>query len=218
MQETKPDTAIASSVARALLEIGAVGVRADNPITFKSGIVSPVYVDNRCLPFHPLQWRVIIEGFKSTIEDKTLAFDVVAGVAVGGVPHASALGYALQRPSIFIRPQAKEHGTGKNVEGGDVAGKRVLLVEDLISTGGSSLSAIKHLRDAGAIVDTMLVIVTYDFAEARANFEAAGVTVRALTSFPVILAEGVAMGRISPEEKAAVEDWFFDPRGWASRR
>ncbi|MEJ2229250.1 MAG: orotate phosphoribosyltransferase [Alphaproteobacteria bacterium] len=218
MPETLQNTATASAVARALLEIGAVGVRADNPITFKSGIVSPVYVDNRRLPYHPAQWRVIIEGFKSYIEEQRQAFDVVAGVAVGGVPHASALGYVLQCPSVFIRPQAKEHGTGKHVEGGEVAGKRVLLVEDLISTGGSSLTALKHLRAEGAIADTMLAIVTYDFAEARANFEAAGVIVRSLTTFPAILAEAIKMGRITPDEKATVEDWFADPHGWASRR
>lgn len=216
MPETTAKTAAA--VARALIEIGAVGVRASNPITFKSGIVSPVYVDNRRLPFHPAQWRVIVEGFRSQINDTALAFDVIAGVAVGGVPHASALGYVMQKPSLFIRKEAKEHGTGKRVEGGDVTGARVLLVEDLISTGGSSLSAIEALRAEGGICDTMLAIVTYDFAEARANFAAAGVAALTLTTFPVILAEGVAMGRFTAEERHTVEDWFADPHGWASRR
>jgi orotate phosphoribosyltransferase len=134
------------------------------------------------------------------------------------VPHASALSFVLQRSSVSIRPQAKEHGTGKNVEGGDVKGKRVLLVEDLISTGGSSLSAVQHLRDAGAIVDTMLVIASYDFLHTQANFHAAGVTVHALTTFPVILAEAVATERFTPAEVAAVEDWIADPHGWASQR
>jgi orotate phosphoribosyltransferase len=217
MTETLPNAAQSVAATRALIEIGAVGACLDNPITFKSGIVSPVYVDNRCLPFYPAQWRIIIEEFKNLIEEQHLSFDVVAGVAMGGVPHASALSFVLQRPSVFIRPQAKEHGTGKNVEGGDVKGKRVLLVEDLISTGGSSLSAIEHLRDAGAIVDTMLVIVSYDFLQTRANFKAAGVTVHALTTFPVILAEAVATENFTPAEVAAVEDWIADPHRWASQ-
>src|SRR5689334_11197583 len=117
------------AVARALLEIGAVGFSPNEPIRFKSGILSPVYVDNRKLPYYPQQWGIIIEGFK--LQVKSIHFDVIAGVAVGGVPHSAALGYALQMPSLFVRKEAKEHGKGQRVEGGEVSGKRVLLVEDL---------------------------------------------------------------------------------------
>src|SRR5262245_62097897 len=106
-------------VARALLEIEAVGFSPQAPVTFKSGIVSPVYVDSRRLPYHPLQWRLVIEAFKALAE--TLAFDVIAGVAVGGVPHSSALAYVMQKPSVFVRKDAKEHGKKQLVEGGQVA-------------------------------------------------------------------------------------------------
>lgn len=215
MTDASPETAAA--VARALIEIGAVGLRVNNPITFKSGIVSPVYVDNRTLPFHPNAWRVVIDGFRELIAAKIPSFDVIAGVAVGGVPHSSTLGYLTQRPSVFIRKEVKDHGTGKRVEGGDVRGKTVLLVEDLITTGGSSLSAINALRAEGAVCNTTLVIVTYDFAEARTNFAAAGVTALSLTSFPVILAEGAAMGKFSATDIDAVKAWLDDPHGWASR-
>ena len=131
------------SIAKALLNINAVGFSPQAPITFKSGIISPVYVDNRQLIFHPTEWHVIIEGFQSLIQAQALAFDVIAGVAVGGVPHSSALAYQLNKPSVFIRKEAKEHGKGKRVEGGDVQDKRVLLIEDLVTTGGSSLSGVR---------------------------------------------------------------------------
>lgn len=202
------------AVARALVAIGAVGIRAENPITFKSGIRSPVYVDNRTLPFHPREWRVVVEGFKTLLEETKIPFDVLAGVAVGGVPHASALGYIMQRPSLFIRKEAKEHGKGKRVEGGAVKGKRVLLVEDLVTTGGSSLAALDALREEGAVADGILAIVTYGFKEADEAFGKAGVTLSSLTSFPVILEEGVAMGRFSANEKTIVESWLKDPWTW----
>lgn len=204
----------AAAVARALIDIRAVGIRADSPITFKSGIQSPVYVDNRTLPFHPKQWRVVMEGFATLVKDKTIPCDVLAGVAVGGVPHASALGYIMDCPSVFIRKEAKEHGKAKRVEGGDIRGKRVLLVEDLVTTGSSSLSAVEALRAEGAQVDDSLAIVTYGFAQAVQNFSAAKVTLHSLTSFPVILDQGVAMGRFSAQDKAIVEAWLKDPHGW----
>lgn len=206
-----------AKVARALIEIGAVGVRASNPITFKSGIISPVYVDNRTLPFHPAAWQPIIEGFKTLIEEKALGFDVLAGVAVGGVPHASALGYITQRPSVFIRKEAKEHGTGKRVEGGKVEGKNVLLIEDLVTTGGSSLSAVNALRDEGAIVTMIASIVTYDFVEAKEAFAKAQITAFALTDFPTIMREGVAMGRFTTDEQKVVGEWLADPHSWGRK-
>ncbi|MDD2326400.1 MAG: orotate phosphoribosyltransferase [Alphaproteobacteria bacterium] len=205
-------------VARALIDVGAVGVRADNPITFKSGIVSPVYVDNRTLPFHPVEWKPVIEGFKTLIDEKQIAFDVLAGVAVGGVPHASALGYMIQKPSLFIRKEAKEHGTGKRVEGGKIEGKNVLLIEDLVTTGGSSLSAVNALREEGGTVTTIASIVTYGFAEAKEAFDKAAITAHALTDFHTIMKEGVAMGRFTQEEQAAVTDWLADPHGWGAKR
>ena len=140
------------SSAKALLDIGAVGFSPDSPITFTSGMQSPVYVDHRRLIYQPAAWHVIIEGFKSLIESRGLQFDLIAGVAVGGVPHSSALAYIMNMPSVFIRKESKSHGTGRRIEGGAVEGCRVLLVEDLVTTGGSSLSAVEALRESGAQV------------------------------------------------------------------
>lgn len=208
----------AARVARALLDIGAVGFTPDTPITFKSGIVSPVYVDNRRLPYWPDAWRVVIGGFEALIAERGIAFDVIGGIETAGIPHSAALSYALRRPSIFVRKQPKDHGTRSRVEGGSVANKRVLLVEDLVTTGGSSLSGVAALRDEGATVDDVIAIVSYDFAEAAAAFSGASVRLHTLTTFPHIIAEALATGRFDAATLDIVNDWLSDPVGWAARR
>src|SRR5262245_17879726 len=104
-------------IAQALLDIQAVGFTPEQPITFKSGIRSPVYVDNRRLPFHPAAWRLVIEGFAALIQALDLQFDAIAGIEAAGIPHSAALGYALEHPSLFVRKAPKEHGKGKRIEG-----------------------------------------------------------------------------------------------------
>lgn len=205
------------SSAKALLEIGAIGFSPDAPITFKSGIQSPVYVDNRRLIYHPAAWHVIIEGFISLIESRQLQFDIIAGVAVGGVPHSSALAYIMSRPSVFIRKETKGHGMGNRVEGGAVAGRHVLLVEDLITTGGSSLSAVEALRAAGAIVTDALAIISYGFDEARLAFAHADIALHTLTDFQSLLklAEGEQL--LNGEQVAQISRWFADPYAWAAQ-
>lgn len=201
-----------------MLQINAVGFQADQPIRFKSGLLSPVYVDNRRLPFHPAQWRVIVAGFQQLIADADINADVIAGVAVGGVPHSAALGYAMAKPSVFVRKDAKEHGHQQRVEGGDVTGRRVLLVEDLVTTGGSSLSGVMALREAGAIVEDVLAIVSYGFDEAIRQFAAQQVRLSTLTDFSTILNEAHTMGRFDDQQRALIRDWFDDPQGWATRQ
>ena len=202
------------AIARALLEIRAVVFSPRAPVTFKSGILSPVYVDNRRLPFWPEQWRLVIDGFCQAITAGGLVFDVIAGIAAAGIPHSAALAYRLAVPSVFVRKEAKDHGLRGQIEGGDVAGRRVLLVEDLVTTGGSSLAGVEALRAAGATVTDCLCITTYGFPEAWAAFEAAGVRLHPLTSFATIAAEAAALGYFGPEELALVEAWLRDPHGW----
>ena len=208
---------MSKAVATALLEIGAVGFSSENPITFKSGIISPVYVDNRRLPYYPEQWEVVINGFQDLIQTDKINFDVIAGVAVGGVPHSSALGFAMQQPSVFVRKEAKEHGKGQRVEGGDIAAKRVLLVEDLVTTGSSSLSGVEALRTEGAFVDSLIAIVSYGFEEAQENFAKDSVDLKTLTNFETILDIALELGKFGQAEYEIISDWFNDPHGWASR-
>jgi len=203
-----------ANVARALLEIEAVIFTPRAPITFKSGIKSPVYVDNRRLPFWPVQWRVVIDGFRQIIPQIGIAFDVVAGIETAGIPHSAALAYAMQKPSVFVRKQAKEHGTRSRIEGGDVSGRRVLLVEDLVTTGGSSLSGVEALREAGASVEHCLCITSYGFSEAQQAFDDAGVKLHPLTPFSAIVAEALALGQFGENERLTIEAWMRDPHGW----
>ena len=202
------------SIAKALLDIGAVGFAPGAPVTFKSGIVSPVYVDNRTLIYHPDPWRRVVEGFASVIADMKLEFDLIAGVAVGGVPHSSALAYVLKKPSVFIRKESKGHGKAQRIEGGAVAGKTVLLVEDLVTTGGSSLSAVAALREAGATVTDMVAIVSYGFFEARRAFKDAQVELHTLTDFDALLEEALQRRIFGERDEAVLRAWFADPHYW----
>ena len=208
------NTITQQSVAKALLDIGAVGFSPAQPISFKSGILSPVYVDNRSLVFHPRQWRLIIDAFAAKITQSRLSYDVIAGVALGGIPHCSALAYQLGQPSVFIRKEDKGHGKGRRIEGGDVAGKRVLLVEDLVTTGGSSLNAVQALRDAGAKVSDVIAIVSYGFGESEAAFAAANVRLHTLTKFPAILDIALQRAQFSQADASLIRSWFDDPHNW----
>ena len=208
---------IAVQVAQVLLHIGAVGFTPDHPVRFKSGLISPVYVDNRRLPYSPDAWQVVIDGFQDVIEMDGITVDVIAGIEAAGIPHSAVLGYTLRKPSVFVRKQAKEHGTRSRVEGGSVAGRHVLLIEDLVTTGGSSLSGVEALRAEGAQVDTCLAIVSYGFAQAAEAFEQASVRLRTLTSFPVILETASREGRFHSDQRELIERWLDDPVGWSQR-
>ena len=198
------------NIAKVLLDIGAVGFVVDKPITFKSGIVSPVYVDNRKLPYYPDAWRVVLESFVEMIKQKGLEFEVVAGIESAGIPHSAALGYLLGKPSVFCRKQVKGHGTKKLIEGGSVTGMKVLLLEDHITTGGSSLAGVEAIRAEGGVVSHCIAITSYGFAEAEAAFERAGVKLNVLVTFGEILEEAVERGMIDDRQRREVERWMRD--------
>jgi orotate phosphoribosyltransferase len=204
-------------IAAALIEIDGVGFRPSSPITFKSGIKSPVYCDNRRFPFWPEQWAKVIAGFERLIAEHNISIDVIGGVEAAGIPHSAALGFAMRKPSIFIRKEPKEHGTKKRVEGGDVSCKRVVLVEDLVTTGGSSIAAIEALRGEGAVVTDCLAIISYDFPEAVELFAERGVKLHATTTFEDVLEIALERKTISKADAGLVRDWLSDPRGWAVR-
>jgi len=199
-------------IARILLEIDCVGFAPQEPITFKSGILSPVYVDNRRLPAHPAEWRQVIAAFDAVRSQLMPQF--VAGVATGGIPHSSALGYMSQTPAVFVRKEAKEYGKGRRIEGGDVTNQAVLLVEDLITTGSSSLSAVEALRDAGAQVDHVVAIVSYGFEEAMARFVEHGITLHTLTQFADIARVARETNRLSDHQLEIITQWMNNPRKW----
>jgi orotate phosphoribosyltransferase len=205
-------------IAKALIAIEGVGFRLATPVTFKSGIRSPVYCDNRRFPFWPEQWSKVIRGFEELIAERQIPVDVVGGVEAAGIPHSAALGFAMRLPSVFIRKELKEHGTKKRVEGGDVAGKRVVLVEDLVTTGGSSIAAIEALRAEGAVVHDCLAIISYDFPDAVELFARSGVRLHAATTFQAVLESALECGVIDEAGASVVRDWLHEPRSWAKRQ
>ncbi len=204
-------------IAEALIAVDGVGFRPTMPITFKSGIVSPVYCDNRRFPFWPQEWAKVIHGFERLIAEKEIPLDVVGGVEAAGIPHSAALGFLMKKPSVFVRKEAKDHGTKKRVEGGDVSGKRVVLVEDLVTTGSSSIAAIEALRAEGAIVTDCLAIISYGFAEAADLFVQHGVMLHSTTTFESVLEIAIERGTIDAVGAVLVLDWLREPRGWAAR-
>ena len=194
-------------VAETLLDIGNVVFTPDAPVTFKSGIVAPVYVDNRRLPFEPEAWHRVIDVFQAEIAAREIDFDVIAGIEAGGIPHSAALAYVLRRPSVFVRKQPKEHGMKRRVEGGEVTGKRVLLIEDLVTTGGSSLSGVEALRDEGATVIACMTIFSYGFPQAVDAFRAADLPLITLTTLPALIDAARERGSLSPNAIEVVQDW-----------
>jgi orotate phosphoribosyltransferase len=206
-----------TKIAQALIKIGAVGFKPENPITFKSGLISPVYIDNRKFPFNPKEWTVIIDGFSKLATEKNLKFDVIAGIESAGIPHSSALGFNLQKPSVFTRKAVKEHGTKKMVEGGDVKNKKVLLIEDHVSTGFSSLLGVEALRKEHATVTDCFAITSYDFKEGNQAFKKAKVNLHTLTDFETILNQAQKLEILDENQVEIIKDWLNDPWNWAKK-
>ncbi len=204
-------------IAEALVGIGAVGFAFEPPITFKSGILSPTYIDNRTFPAHPTEWKHVIEGFAAVIARNKLQFDYIAGIETAGIPHSAALGFFLQKPSVFVRKASKDHGTKKMVEGGSVSNKTVLLIEDHVTTGLSSLTGVQSLRAAGATVTDCLSITSFEMPEAVEQFAQAGVRLHTLTTFSHILKVAVAKKTITTAQSIMVNAWLADPHAWSNK-
>ena len=202
------------TAAEALLGAGVLIFTPDEPITFASGIRSPVYMDIRRLIGDPSAWRTVIEGLGGRLRESGGAPEVVAGVAAGGIPHSSTVAYAAGLPSCFVRKEAKRHGRGRAVEGADVRGRRVVLVEDVVTTGGSSLDAVRALREAGGEVMVCLAVAGYGFAETFSAFGEVGVELLLLVPFSELLETASERGDVSPQVVAEARRWWSDPHRW----
>ena len=225
-------------VAEALIAAEAVFFVPDAPVTFASGIRSPVYMDTRRLLAAPKLWSEVIDVLTETAcglalesddesvgtvesgrgagaEGSEIEAEVVAGVAVGGIPHSTAVALRAGLPSCFVRKQAKEHGRGKAIEGADVEGRKVVLVEDVITTGGSSLDAVASLQETGAEVVGCVAIAGYDLDGASDKFAEAGVSLHLLAPFPSVLEVAEASGSFPQEAIDEARRWHHDPHGWS---
>lgn len=200
---------------QAILAAGVVGFAFDAPRTFKSGIKSPVYLDNRRLLTHPHEWHIVVRAMASIVDRLGIPDPVIAGIETAGIPHSAALAYKMRLPTVFVRKQAKEHGLQQRIEGGEVYGRSVVLIEDQISTGGSSLSGVMALRDAGATVEHLIAITSYGFPEAVEAFEHAGVQLHIMVTFADLLPAIRASGRLNDIQTATLERWLANPAAWA---
>ena len=206
----------ARNVAGKLLEIGAVKLQPKNPFTWTSGLKSPIYCDNRMLISHPDVYELVVDAFIDIIENReNLEFDFLAGTATAGIPWAAFLAYDAKVPMIYVRSKPKEHGARKMIEGDLPTGKSVLVVEDLISTGGSSIRTVQALRnEGGAKVTDVIAIFSYNFEKAQTQFKEANINVWTVADIQTLTDVAVEMGKISKEEKEMVLAFTRSPDAW----
>ena len=205
----------AAEVAYRLLEIKAVKLHPRDPFTWASGILSPIYCDNRVALSHP-SVRTFLKNCLIERAASFGAFDVVAGVATAGIPHGVLLADSMEKPFVYVRSSAKDHGRRNLIEGELQPGQRVLVIEDLISTGGSCLIAVDALRDAGAVVVGVLAIFQYGFAKAQTAFADKHVEFKSLTNYEILVQEAIATGYINPGDLDILRQWRENPEGWGA--
>lgn len=206
----------ATEVARNLLQIKAIKLSPQSPFTWASGLKSPIYCDNRTLLSYPPIRDMVIEGL---VEKSELfqPFDLVAGVATAGIPHGALLADRLKLPFVYVRAKAKEHGRQNLIEGELKSGQRVLVIEDLISTGGSSLQAVDALRSEGCVVVGVLAIFSYEFDGAKASFNQADCRLETLSDYSTMTQVAVESAYVSPADQETLKLWRQDPKQWSAQ-
>jgi orotate phosphoribosyltransferase len=204
----------AEKTAELLLQINAIKLNPKNPFTWASGWKSPIYCDNRITLSFPVIRNYIRDEFSKNIEKQFGKPDVIAGVATGAIGIGILVAESLGLPFVYVRPEAKKHGRLNQVEGFLQKGQNVVVVEDLISTGNSSLLAVEALRQAGANVKGMVAIFTYGFQIADENFKKANVDLFTLSNYENLLTQAVAKKYIAEEEQKALEEWRVSPSTW----
>lgn len=204
----------ALKVAEFLLQIKAIKLKPNDPFTWASGIKSPIYCDNRVTLSYPQIRTFIRQGYAESIIDHFGKPDVIAGVATGGIAQGALVAQELGIPFIYVRSEAKSHGMTNQIEGFYEAGQKVVVIEDLISTGGSSLKAVDALREAGLEVKGLVAIFTYGFDTAHANFANAECPYVTLTDYDVLLNKASSNNLISEEELTSLRQWKLNPTEW----
>ncbi len=201
-------------IAEKLLGIKAVKVQPKDPFTWASGWKSPIYCDNRKTLAYPEIRTLIKEELANIVREKYNDADVVAGVATGAIAQGALVAELLGKPFVYVRSAAKDHGMGNLIEGELKAGQKVVVVEDLISTGGSSLKAVNALREAGAEVMGMVAIFTYGFPLAANQFAAANVELTTLSNYEAVLQHLLDNKVIGENELATLKEWRKSPDTW----
>ena len=194
-------------LAKELLAIEAVALRPNDYFTWTSGIKSPIYCDNRITMSYPSIRREIAAGMVEVIKEKYPAVEVIAGTATAGIPHAAWVSELLDLPMIYVRDSAKKHGKTNQIEGRVLEGQKVVIIEDLISTGLSSLKVAKALREAGAEVLGVVAIFSYELTKAHEAFSQSEVKYVTLTNYPALVEEAVASNVIHQDDVEKLLEW-----------
>lgn len=208
------ETSIDKKLAKSLMDIKAVLLRPQEPFTWASGWHSPIYCDNRRILSHPELRAQVAQWLADKAMELYPEAEVVAGVATGAIAHGVLAADRMQKPFVYVRPKPKDHGTGSQIEGELAPGKKVVVIEDLISTGMSSLAAVKALRDAGAQVLGMVAIFTYGFDLAAQRFEEDKVRLDTLSNYSALVDVASETGYISSAAKSLLHEWRENPSEW----
>ncbi|MDE3838458.1 orotate phosphoribosyltransferase [Bacillus methanolicus] len=205
-------------IAEKLLEIGAVSLKPNDPFTWASGLRSPVYCDNRLTLSYPEVRREIAKGLKTLIMEKFPDVEIVAGTATAGIPHAAWVSELLDLPMCYVRSKPKGHGKGNQIEGKVVQGQKVVVIEDLISTGGSVITAVEALREAGCHVLGAVSIFTYELEKGKELLKEANVAAYSLTDFPSLSEIAKEKGYIDPVDMEKLAEWRKNPAEWGKEK
>jgi len=208
------DRTFAKELASMLLEINAVILRPKQPFTWASGWNSPIYCDNRLTLRYPEIRREISKAFVKILDKEFPGVEVITGTATAGIPHAAWVAENLDKPLAYVRASAKSYGLGNQIEGGVDKGQSTVVIEDLISTGGSAMSVIKALKFIGANVKGVLTIFTYGFDNANEKFDKAGVPLYALTDYSTLIEVAVQKNYIKKEDLELLNRWRAAPERW----
>lgn len=204
--------------SKILLKLKAVTLSPNKPFTYASGIISPVYTDCRVLIGYPEERKQIRDLYIEAIKNSGAEFDIVAGTATAGIPHAAWIAEELNLPMIYVRGKAKDHGKENLVEGPLEKGQKVIVIEDLVSTGESSINSVNAIRNLGGEVSHVFSIITYGIGKGEEAFKENNLELISLTTFEQVVEEAKKMDYINEEETEIVLDWVQDPKGWAQRR
>lgn len=208
----------AQQLAKISLEIGAIKINPKEPFTWASGYRMPLYNDNRMLLGNADHRALIAEAMKAILKKVGAPVDTIAGVATAGIPHATSLANLMQQPLIYVRSSPKEHGLKNQVEGILKPGQTVVVVEDLISTGGSAIKAVEAVREAGGVVEHCLGIFSYDFPEAKDRFEKSQCQLHTILNLDFLLQLAMEQGLVTLEEKQVVDSWIQNPFEWGKQQ
>ena len=199
-----------NEIAHAMLKVGAVELNPTDLFTWASGIKSPIYCDTRLTISDPVIRKQLANGLAQNIKEFFPETEVIAGTATAGIPHAAWVSDILELPMVYVRSKAKEHGRGNQIEGKYTAGQKVVVVEDIVSTGGSSITAVEALRAAGCEVVGVVCVYTYNLPKAEEAFDAAGVKYVSLTNFDYLVEAANESGAISQDQIPFLKEWHAD--------